>query len=127
MGLLGAGLVVLGGLVYLRLRRRPGERLAWLGIELTSPGAGTPVAVLGALLLVAAALDTPTAAPPPPAARPSPVPTGPTPATGCFVDFFKDLPPGQVTQIQNGIVGQACSNLAAISPAVISPPAKWRS
>jgi hypothetical protein len=56
---LGIGLVVFGGFVLLRHADRPGGTLKWLGMEISSTGAGLPLVALGVLCIAFAVLSTP--------------------------------------------------------------------
>jgi hypothetical protein len=51
----GVALVVFGALVLLRFPDRPGGRLAWHGVEVSSVGAGLPLIVLGVVAIVVGA------------------------------------------------------------------------
>jgi hypothetical protein len=51
---LGVGLVALGALILLRFPDRPGGAISFHGVEVSSKGAGLPVIVVGAALVVAA-------------------------------------------------------------------------
>ena len=54
----GVGLVLIGVLVLLRFPDRPGGRIAWLGVEVSSVGAGLPLVVVGIAAIALAATRT---------------------------------------------------------------------
>ena len=52
----GAALAVFGAVVLIRFPDRPGGRIAWRGLEISSTGAGLPIVVIGVGCLLLAAL-----------------------------------------------------------------------
>jgi hypothetical protein len=50
----GVGVVVLGGLVLLLFPDRPGGKIAWQGVEVSSLGAGLPLIVVGIVAIALA-------------------------------------------------------------------------
>jgi hypothetical protein len=61
---LGGALVVFGAVVLLRYADRPGGSVKWMGLELSSSGAGLPLIALGIGCVVLAVVRWPSAAPP---------------------------------------------------------------
>jgi hypothetical protein len=78
---LGGALLVFGAVVLIRYSDRPGGTVKWLGMELTSSGAGLPLIGLGIGCIVLAVVRWPAAAPPNPAGGPAPGASGPAPET----------------------------------------------
>ena len=54
LAVVGVALVVFGAFVLLRFPDRPGGRLVWHGVEVSSVGAGLPLIVLGVIAIVMA-------------------------------------------------------------------------
>jgi hypothetical protein len=61
IGVLGVVVAVFGIVVTIRYHDRPGGTLRWLGMELSSTGAGLPLVALGVLSLIAATILAPDA------------------------------------------------------------------
>lgn len=109
LALLGAALVVFGAVVLLLFPDRPGGKIGFRGLNVSSTGAGLPLIVLGvALVVTAVALPKPisrgdpiTGDPVTSDAAPPNVP-GPdsTPASDCTTKFFAESPPVPTTRIR---------------------------
>ena len=52
----GAAIGVFGAVVLIKFPDRPGGRIAWRGLEISSTGAGLPLVVIGVGCLLLAAL-----------------------------------------------------------------------
>lgn len=116
LALLGAALVVFGAVVLLLFPDRPGGKIGFRGLNVSSTGAGLPLIVLGvALVVTAVALPKPnlisrggpvtgdpvTANPTTGDAAPPNVP-GPdsAPASDCTTKFFAESPPVPTMRIR---------------------------
>jgi hypothetical protein len=115
----GLALIVFGAIVLVRFSDRPGGTVKWLGVEISSAGAGLPLVGLGIGCVLVAALqgpaadrpesagslpgaqafdaDTPRASPP---AHPS---DAGTVAGECLTEFLASLPADRVVTIETGM------------------------
>lgn len=117
---LGIGLVVFGGFVLLRHADRPGGTLKWLGMEISSTGAGLPLVALGVLSIVFAVLNAPegassndeqgrpssdavTATEPEGERSPGGDGSAAADLTGCFSEFFSSVPADRVARVELGM------------------------
>ena len=50
--IVGIGLVIFGALVLIKFPNRPGGKIAWGGIEISSVGAGLPLILLGVVCIM---------------------------------------------------------------------------
>lgn len=103
---LGIGLVVFGALVLIRFPDRPGGRIAWRGLELSSTGAGLPLIVLGLIAATMAAsgladIDLPVVG-----ADGGGGDHVEDPARGCLAGLFTDIPEKRVVDVHSGAPDQ---------------------
>jgi hypothetical protein len=109
---IGVGLILFGAVVLLRYSDRPGGTLRWLGLEVSSKGAGLPLIVLG-IGCIAFAVAHPSAAER--EARgdsAAPLPAGRGGAvSGCFASLVGSVPADRVMNVEAGM-----RDLDVISP-----------
>lgn len=113
----GVALTAFGALVLLRFPDRPGGKMVFRGVEVSSAGAGLPLIVLGVATValgftvdggdddspsaVVSSDGTTTSS----TGEASPAPTSPptgTPPSGCFAEHFASLPPDRVSRLEDG-------------------------
>jgi hypothetical protein len=97
---LGTALVLFGAVVLLRFSDRPGASLKWLGMELTSSGAGLPLIALGIGCIVFSVLHTPAS---PTEARESTGVASTSSADGCLGEFVSAVPADRVASLEAGM------------------------
>lgn len=99
--IVGVVLLVLGALVLLVFPNRPGGEISWQGMKVSSPGAGLPILVLGAALLLATASTIPSSGP-----LQSLFSQTNTSATGrnggCFEDYFVSIASDRISTVESG-------------------------
>ncbi|MEO5815986.1 MAG: hypothetical protein ABIT20_11975 [Gemmatimonadaceae bacterium] len=111
---LGIALVAFGALVLMKYSDRPGGTIKWLGLEVTSKGAGLPLIALGVGSIVFAVARFPLASPnagPDVTTRPDTV-TNPSKAltrtgshTSCYDEFLSKVPGDRVDSVEVGMTG----------------------
>lgn len=119
---LGAALVVFGGVVLIRYADRPGGDVKWLGLEVSSKGAGLPLVALGVACIAIAATQRPNGPRPPgfgdtTRSTVTLTDTGPT-AGSCRSDVFRDVAPDRIVAVERGM--QSVPVIAPPQP--IDPP-----
>jgi hypothetical protein len=103
--IVGVVLVVFGGLVLLRFPDRPGGRISWQGVEVSSVGAGLPLVVVGVVAVAFAAsrsssLGFGTSTPPG-------VPIAAAALTnGCLGGVFRGIPADRLASVEEGASDQ---------------------
>jgi hypothetical protein len=111
--------MVFGGIVLLRYSDRPGASLKWLGVELSSTGAGLPLVALGVGCILFAVLRSPAprASDSPPEASPKTTAEGfrsaantpvrpigkPAGAGDCVGAFVASVPADRVVKVEVGM------------------------
>lgn len=116
---IGIVLVIFGALVLVKLPDKAGGKVSWLGVEISSTGAGLPLIVLGVVTMTLAATLSNDGSPLP-QARPSvpeqPASPGQAPSPndsqagsaglrspdGCFQDYFQGVPLDRVSVVEAG-------------------------
>jgi hypothetical protein len=101
----GIALVVFGAVVLLWFPDRPGGRIGWQGMEVSSVGAGLPVIVVGVVAVALGASgvglggggDGVTTS----GVR---GPAAPASAPGCFRDYFEGIPAARVFSLEEGVL-----------------------
>ena len=116
---LGVGLVIFGAVVLIRYSDRPGGSLKWLGMEISSKGAGLPLIALG-IASIAFTVTRPSTPEPDAPARSAADTAGPPvlPATdapgdvpACLAAVGGALPAERVVTVEAGM-----QSLAVVSP-----------
>jgi hypothetical protein len=98
----GIALVVFGAVVLLRFPERPGGRIAWAGLEVSSVGAGLPLIAVGvaAIALSAGGVDVGGDGGAEEAAATMTEGAG---GGSCFGDYFEGIPAGRVFTLEDGV------------------------
>jgi hypothetical protein len=104
--IVGLLLILFGGLVLLRFPDRPGGKITWQGVEVSSPSAGLPVIALG-LIAIGAAYILPgqPPIPPPPGSTPKEVSASVTltaELASCLDSYFADVPAERTKTVEEG-------------------------
>lgn len=116
--IIGIVLVIFGALVLVKLPDKAGGKVTWLGVEISSTGAGLPLIVLGVVTMTLASTLSNNGSPSP-LARPG-VPEqhagsdqiqgpvaqaegGQSGRIGCFQRYFQDVPLGNTPALNAGV------------------------
>jgi len=106
--IVGIALLVFGAIVLVVLPKRPGAKIAWHGLEISSAGAGLPLIFLGLVSVLTATAALPVAIQLPGAAAPLQIGGGAAqgktrPLTACFAQALDTIPGDRVWQLEAGV------------------------
>ena len=101
----GVGLVLFGALVLLRFPDRPGGKIAWRGMEVSSAGAGLPLIVVGIAAIGLGATQGDGDDDPPSAGDAVPAGIVASESHPC-PELFAGIPPRRVASLEAGVEGR---------------------
>ncbi len=99
--IVGIGLVIFGALVLLKFPNRPGGKIVWGGIEISSVGAGLPLIFLGVVCIVISNIGIPVELD---FWNGETILNGQTPTDSedCFEQYFHGIPKDRVATLEEG-------------------------
>jgi hypothetical protein len=100
--IVGVALVAFGAVVLLLFPERPGGRIAWQGVEVSSVGAGLPLIVVGVVAIAAGGSDRLRADAGGSRSETRAAATDAT-ATGCLERYFEGIPATRLDTLEEGV------------------------